>query len=151
MLYGLEATVANRWMDKYNVIVCGDGQAGMNWEHSMLDGHTMMEFFAPIAAGYDAGVPTVDAEEEVLVEPLELEVDQRTATEIAQAMETSRKLSRNVGVATLEYTPRAQMLHLSMAHSPQPSIHATHRSCHPAMQPCSRAAIFGSWKACPCR
>jgi hypothetical protein len=26
-------------------------QAGMNWEHSLLDGHTMMEFFAPIAAG----------------------------------------------------------------------------------------------------
>lgn len=22
----------------------------MNWEHSLLDGHTMMEFFAPVAA-----------------------------------------------------------------------------------------------------
>ena len=26
-----------------SMVVCEDGQAGVNWEHSMLDGHTMME------------------------------------------------------------------------------------------------------------
>ena len=24
------------------------GQAGLNWEHSMLDGHTMMEYYAEV-------------------------------------------------------------------------------------------------------
>jgi len=49
VLYGLEGTLENRWMDKWNLIVTADGQSGMNWEHSLLDGHTMMEFLAPVA------------------------------------------------------------------------------------------------------
>ena len=46
VLYGVEGTYANRWLDKWAIIVTQDGSAGLNWEHSMLDGHTMMEFVA---------------------------------------------------------------------------------------------------------
>jgi hypothetical protein len=46
VLYGLEGTYANRWLDKWAIIVTQDGTAGLNWEHSMLDGHTMVEFVA---------------------------------------------------------------------------------------------------------
>jgi hypothetical protein len=35
-------------LDKWAFVVCEDGQAGVNWEHSMLDGHTMMEFVAVV-------------------------------------------------------------------------------------------------------
>ena len=59
VLYGVDNTFGNRWMDKWNIIVCEDGQAGLNWEHSMLDGHTMMEFFADVANGYQAEPPVL--------------------------------------------------------------------------------------------
>ena len=39
VMYGVdEMSCSNRWMDKWNIIVTKDGQAGMNWEHSLLDG-----------------------------------------------------------------------------------------------------------------
>ena len=62
VLYGIEGTNYNRWMDKWNIIVCEDGQAGLNWEHSMLDGHTMMEYYAEVGKEYDVGAP-VEADE----------------------------------------------------------------------------------------
>jgi len=103
VLYGLPGTVENRWMDKWNIIVCADGQAGMNWEHTILDGHTMMEFFAPVGAGFDAGASVEEKPDEVVVAPLELSVDPQTEQDIAAAMATSLELSRNVGVACLEF------------------------------------------------
>ena len=86
VLYGLEGTVQNRWLDKWNVIVTGDGQAGMNWEHSMLDGHTIMEFFEPVARGVvdysDSGEgPAMLTEadpEATVIEPLEWVMDSDT-------------------------------------------------------------------------
>lgn len=39
VMYGIDQqSCGNRWMDKWNIIVTKDGQAGMNWEHSLLDG-----------------------------------------------------------------------------------------------------------------
>ena len=42
-MYGVEGTTANRWLDKWSLIVCEDGQAGINWEHSAIDGQTMAD------------------------------------------------------------------------------------------------------------
>eukprot|EP00545_Synedropsis_sp_CCMP1620_P007009 CAMPEP_0119009176 /NCGR_PEP_ID=MMETSP1176-20130426/4189_1 /TAXON_ID=265551 /ORGANISM="Synedropsis recta cf, Strain CCMP1620" /LENGTH=738 /DNA_ID=CAMNT_0006961637 /DNA_START=21 /DNA_END=2237 /DNA_ORIENTATION=+ len=40
----------NRWYDKLQIIVCGDGTAGVNFEHSSIDGHTALRFVSDIFA-----------------------------------------------------------------------------------------------------
>jgi carnitine O-acetyltransferase len=40
----------NRWYDKLQIIVCGDGTAGVNFEHSAIDGHTALRFVSDIVA-----------------------------------------------------------------------------------------------------
>jgi carnitine O-acetyltransferase len=34
----------NRWYDKLQLIVCGDGTSGLIFEHSIIDGHTALRF-----------------------------------------------------------------------------------------------------------
>ncbi|PBK92163.1 acyltransferase ChoActase/COT/CPT [Armillaria gallica] len=51
--YGLEegvqtGTCTNRWYDKLQIIVCADGAAGINFEHTGVDGHTVLRFAADI-------------------------------------------------------------------------------------------------------
>ena len=41
---------SNRWYDKLQIIVCGDGTAGINFEHSAIDGHTALRFVSDIYA-----------------------------------------------------------------------------------------------------
>lgn len=43
-------TCCNRWYDKLQVIVCKDGRAGINFEHSAIDGHTALRFVSDIFA-----------------------------------------------------------------------------------------------------
>jgi carnitine O-acetyltransferase len=40
----------NRWYDKLQVIVTNDGNAGINFEHSAIDGHTALRFVSDIYA-----------------------------------------------------------------------------------------------------
>ncbi len=40
----------NRWYDKLQLIVCTDGRAGINFEHSAIDGHTALRFVSDIFA-----------------------------------------------------------------------------------------------------
>ncbi|KAI9831085.1 MAG: hypothetical protein M1826_003983 [Phylliscum demangeonii] len=35
-------TCTNRWYDKLQMIVCGNGSAGINFEHTTVDGHTIL-------------------------------------------------------------------------------------------------------------
>jgi carnitine O-acetyltransferase len=55
--YGLEngvqiGTCTNRWYDKLQIIVCADGSAGINFEHTGVDGHTVLRsFFSDIISG----------------------------------------------------------------------------------------------------
>ncbi|KAJ7119092.1 acyltransferase ChoActase/COT/CPT [Mycena epipterygia] len=51
--YGLDGgvqigTCTNRWYDKLQIIVCADGAAGINFEHTGVDGHTVLRFAADI-------------------------------------------------------------------------------------------------------
>ncbi|KAF8888280.1 acyltransferase ChoActase/COT/CPT [Infundibulicybe gibba] len=51
--YGLESgvqvgTCTNRWYDKLQIIVCADGTTGINFEHTGVDGHTVLRFAADI-------------------------------------------------------------------------------------------------------
>ncbi|KII91956.1 hypothetical protein PLICRDRAFT_38814 [Plicaturopsis crispa FD-325 SS-3] len=51
--YGLQngvqvGTCTNRWYDKLQIIVCADGSAGINFEHSGVDGHTVLRFAADV-------------------------------------------------------------------------------------------------------
>ena len=39
-------TCLNRWFDKLQLIVCKDGSASMNFEHTAVDGHTVLRFAA---------------------------------------------------------------------------------------------------------
>lgn len=45
-----EGSCCNRWYDKLQIIVCGDGTAGINFEHSAIDGHTALRFVSDIYA-----------------------------------------------------------------------------------------------------
>lgn len=35
-------TCSNRWYDKLQIIVCANGAAGINFEHTAADGHTVL-------------------------------------------------------------------------------------------------------------
>ncbi|KAF9009662.1 acyltransferase ChoActase/COT/CPT [Cyathus striatus] len=41
-------TCTNRWYDKLQIIVTADGSAGINFEHTGVDGHTVLRFAADI-------------------------------------------------------------------------------------------------------
>ncbi|CAG8481244.1 17884_t:CDS:2 [Funneliformis caledonium] len=41
-------TCANRWYDKLQIIVCENGSAGVNFEHTGVDGHTVLRFVSDI-------------------------------------------------------------------------------------------------------
>ena len=43
-------TCCNRWYDKLQIIVCSDGSAGINFEHSSIDGHTALRFASDVFA-----------------------------------------------------------------------------------------------------
>jgi len=43
-------TCCNRWYDKLQIIVCSDGSAGVNFEHSAIDGHTALRFVSDVFA-----------------------------------------------------------------------------------------------------
>jgi len=43
-------TCCNRWYDKLQLIVCSDGTAGINFEHSSIDGHTALRFVSDVFA-----------------------------------------------------------------------------------------------------
>lgn len=41
-------TCTNRWYDKLQIIICKNGSAGINFEHTGLDGHTVLRFASDI-------------------------------------------------------------------------------------------------------
>jgi hypothetical protein len=38
----------NRWNDKLQIIVCENGSAGVNFEHSAVDGHSVLRFVSDV-------------------------------------------------------------------------------------------------------
>jgi carnitine O-acetyltransferase len=113
-LYGIEGTYENRWMDKWTMIICEDGKNGLNWEHSMLDGHTMMEFYASVGedacknnqANGAAAAAAADSAKDanaVIMSPLSFTVDNQTQLDVEGAVQEAKKLSNGVGIASLEY------------------------------------------------
>lgn len=46
---GIQAgTCTNRWYDKLQIIVCANGAAGINFEHTGVDGHTVLRYAADV-------------------------------------------------------------------------------------------------------
>ncbi|KAJ0304207.1 hypothetical protein COL5a_005341 [Colletotrichum fioriniae] len=41
-------TCTNRWYDKLQIIVCKNGSAGINFEHTGVDGHTVLRFASDV-------------------------------------------------------------------------------------------------------
>jgi len=41
-------TCTNRWYDKLQIIVCRNGSAGINFEHTSVDGHTVLRFASDV-------------------------------------------------------------------------------------------------------
>lgn len=41
-------TCTNRWYDKLQLIVCANGLAGVNFEHSAVDGHSVLRFVGDV-------------------------------------------------------------------------------------------------------
>jgi len=60
-------TCTNRWYDKLQIIVCKNGSAGINFEHTGVDGHTVLRFASDIytdtilrfARTINGGAPTL--------------------------------------------------------------------------------------------
>ncbi|KAI8391249.1 acyltransferase ChoActase/COT/CPT [Radiomyces spectabilis] len=47
--HGLQiGTCTNRWYDKLQIIVCKNGSAGINFEHTGVDGHTVLRYVSDI-------------------------------------------------------------------------------------------------------
>ena len=106
VLYGINGTFHNRWLDKWTLVVCEDGQAGVNWEHSMLDGHTMMEMVAAVGSGaYRLDGAAVGAADDTTctVEALPFTVDAATQAAVAEAVAACSAKAATVGVSTLEF------------------------------------------------
>jgi hypothetical protein len=45
-----EASCFNRWYDKLQLIVCSNGKAMMNFEHTAVDGHTVLRMAGDVYA-----------------------------------------------------------------------------------------------------
>ncbi|UZJ56481.1 hypothetical protein CBS101457_005801 [Exobasidium rhododendri] len=43
-----KGTCTNRWYDKLQIIVCANGAAGINFEHTGVDGHTVLRYVADV-------------------------------------------------------------------------------------------------------
>ena len=43
-------TCTNRWFDKLQLIVCANGRAAINFEHTAVDGHTVLRFASDVFA-----------------------------------------------------------------------------------------------------
>lgn len=43
-------SICNRWYDKMQIIVCANGAAGVNFEHTSVDGHTVLRFVSDVFA-----------------------------------------------------------------------------------------------------
>jgi hypothetical protein len=43
-------SITNRWYDKMQIIVCANGSAGVNFEHTSVDGHTVLRFVSDVFA-----------------------------------------------------------------------------------------------------
>ena len=41
-------TCTNRWYDKLQIVVCKNGSAGINFEHTGVDGHTVLRFASDV-------------------------------------------------------------------------------------------------------
>lgn len=41
-------TCTNRWYDKLQIIICKNGSAGINFEHTSVDGHTVLRFASDV-------------------------------------------------------------------------------------------------------
>ncbi|KAI9709063.1 MAG: hypothetical protein M1820_003509 [Bogoriella megaspora] len=49
VLKGIQVgTCTNRWYDKLQIIVCKNGSAGINFEHTGVDGHTVLRFASDV-------------------------------------------------------------------------------------------------------
>ena len=104
VMYGVAGTTHNRWLDKWSLIVCEDGQAGINWEHSAIDGQTMQEIIADIHKGYDGGASIKPDVTGATIKALPFEVDaEATAAAIEAATAEGVKLGDAHGITTLEY------------------------------------------------
>ena len=50
-------SLTNRWYDKMQIIVCANGSAGVNFEHTSVDGHTVLPSASTLHRGVIAAVP----------------------------------------------------------------------------------------------
>lgn len=103
VMYGVAGTTHNRWLDKWSLIVCEDGQAGINWEHSSIDGQTMQEIIADIGKGYDGGASIKPCPEASKIAAVAFTVDAEATAACAAAAAEGVRLGDAHGIATLEY------------------------------------------------
>lgn len=74
----------NRWYDKMQIIVCGDGTAGINFEHSAIDGHTALRFVSDVYAetviSFAQSITNMIAAHDVIPNVIEAQVKRAATT-----------------------------------------------------------------------
>jgi carnitine O-acetyltransferase len=98
----------------------------------MLDGHTMMEFFEPVARGVidysgsdeGAAMSTDNEIKETTIRPMKWEIDLEIKDAIKAAMDVSIKKSASCGVETLEYVDFGKRFITSHKFSPDGFVQA---------------------------
>jgi len=85
--------------------VCEDGQAGFNWEHSLLDGHTMQEFVATVAskAGFSSAATVAPDDEEAKIMPISFVLDSDSQKLIVDTVKQSLLVGDGFAYGHVEY------------------------------------------------
>eukprot|EP00930_Biecheleria_cincta_P060082 TRINITY_DN4576_c0_g1_i3.p1 TRINITY_DN4576_c0_g1~~TRINITY_DN4576_c0_g1_i3.p1 ORF type:complete len:646 (+),score=130.98 TRINITY_DN4576_c0_g1_i3:122-2059(+) len=105
VMYGLSGSAHNRWLDKWSWIVCEDGQAGFNWEHSLLDGHTMQEFVATVASksGFTSDATVAPDDEQAKIMPISFLLDSDAKKTIEASVKGAVTVGDGFAYGHLEY------------------------------------------------
>jgi len=94
-------SMTNRWYDKLQMIVCANGAAGVNFEHTRVDGHTVLRFVSDVFAGT---IMRFAAKISSGVDPKVLSAE---PTRLARCDSSASRLPRNRTLAEPDSWPRA--------------------------------------------
>lgn len=130
----LHGNSANRWFDKaLSFIVFADGRAGLNAEHSKLDGTTILDFVDAVLAGAgpEQAVPPLDQRQGVpAVRPLAFVLDEPLRTAVEQAADAFAGYAAATATAVLSFPDLGTGQIKSLRTSPDAFVQLAYQLAH---------------------
>jgi carnitine O-acetyltransferase len=106
-------TLTNRWYDKLQLIICENGAAGINFEHSAVDGHTVLRYASDVFADTIVSFARSITKDTHGAEYLEPVVGKGTFFKAAPPTPSSTSAP---AVATVDWSPKKMDFELNMEH-----------------------------------